>query len=136
MKVVFFKDDRVPILVLRGHPTVYPVAQVLAKIKAGRKKIWMFKSPNEARQIAVRICYDTLGVDYSESFKLSEFIIRRPRSIRYGLELVRGRVSCHHCACLMEYERFGHRLCRFHYKHKPDVRCTDCTPKFTRRERR
>jgi hypothetical protein len=127
--LIFFKDSVVPIMVVRDQPTVFPVAQVLSKLKGGKRKIWMFESPNEARLIALRIVYDTLGVEISESFKLSAFIIRRARSIRYGLEVTKGRKICEKCECVMTHERMGHPLCRYHYLSKADAPdCPTCYP--------
>ena len=130
MRIIYFKDDPVPIIMVRDQPTTHPIAQVLGKMKAGRKKIWMFETPREARLIGIRICFDTLGVEESESFRLNAFIIRRPRSVRYGLELVKGRVLCTKCQCHMVYEVFGQPRCKYHYRAKHDAGpCPTCQPK-------
>ena len=128
-------------MIVRDRPTVFPVAQVLSRLKGGKRKIWEFEGANEARRMGIRIVYDTLGVEYSESFKLSVFIIRKPRSIKYGLELVKGRRVCVLCSCIQTHEKYGFPVCKYHWRYgEDDPPCPTCNPpkpvKVNRKERR
>jgi hypothetical protein len=127
MKVIMFKDDPVPIMIVRDQATTFPVAQVLSKTKRGKRQIWMFRGVIEAKRMAIRIAFDTLDVDEAESFKLAVFKVRRKRSERYGLEVIKGRKSCCICQCDMAYEKYGYPVCKYHRRHgESDPPCPVC----------
>lgn len=127
--VIYYKDKPIPIMMVRDRPTTHPVAQVLAKTKKGKRKIWQFHEVLEAKRMALRIVYDTLGVEESASFKIAVFLVQKPRSVRYGLEIVSGRQRCAICKCDMAYLKFGFPVCKYHYrKGEDDPPCPICNP--------
>jgi len=132
MKRIYFKDDIVPIIIVRDQATTFPIAQVLSKTVKGRRTIWEFRKAIEAKRMAIRIAFDTLDQEDIESFKLALFVVRKPRSLRYGLEVVVGRRLCVLCQCDMAYEKYGFPVCKYHRRNgESDPPCPVCdtTPK-------
>lgn len=116
------------LMIVRQQPTTFPVAHVLSKLKAGRRVMIEYLEVNEARRAAINIAYESLDAeDAPDSFKLAVFQIARPKAIRYGLEVVRGRRACARCLCDALYEVFGSFVCAHHRRAK--TACPNCHPK-------
>jgi hypothetical protein len=140
---IYFKRSPVPVMMLRKRPTTLAPAQVLSRTVKGKREPWLFPKVNEARRIALRICYDTLAAydKIPERLRLRLYVYRRPRSVMYGIEVVEGRKRCCICHCDMQYEKFGFPVCTYHYRKKEsDPPCPVCNwppvVKLNRRERR